>query len=83
MCGLSRLPNLREAFVELLTLHCLKVPALQRRTLHSANPIESMFSTVLDCEGNIKPYRGSNLAQRLAAVCLHCEKELREVKGFR
>ena len=80
----SAADSLREAFEELLTVHRLKVPALLRRTLHSTNPIESMFSTVRDCEGNIKRYRGSHMAQRwLAAVCLHCETGFRSVKGFR
>ncbi len=80
----SAADSLREAFEEVLTLHRLKVPALLRRTLHSTNPIESMFSTIRDCEGNIKRYRGSQMAQRwLAAVCLHCETGFRRVKGFR
>ncbi len=80
----SAADSLREAFEELLTVHRLKVPALLRRTLHSTNPIESMFSTVRDCEGNLKRYRGSHMAQRwLAAVCLHCETGFRSVKGFR
>jgi putative transposase len=53
-------------------------------TLHSTNPIESMFATVRDCEGNIKRYQGTRMAQRwLAAVCLHCEKGFRKVKGYR
>jgi len=48
------------------------------------NPIESMFSTVRECEHHIKRYRGSHMAQRwLAAVCFHCEKGVRRVKGFR
>jgi len=60
------------------------VPALLRKTLHTTNPIESMFSTVRECERNIKRYRGSTMAQRwLAAVCLHCEHGFRTVKGFR
>jgi len=55
---------------------------LLRKTLHSTNPIESMFSTVRDCEGNIKRYRGSNMSQRwLAAVLLHCEKGFKRVRG--
>jgi len=79
----SAADSLREAFEELLTLHRLKVPALLRKTLYSTNPIESMFSTVRDCEGNIKRYRGSHMAQRwLAAVCLHCEQGFRRIKGF-
>ncbi|MCH8041143.1 MAG: transposase [Nitrospinae bacterium] len=80
----SAADSLREACEELLTVHRLKVPALLRKTLHTTNPIESMFSTVRDCEGNIKRYRGSTMRQRwLAAVCLHCEKGFRTVKGFR
>ena len=80
----SAADSLREAFEELLTLHRLKVPALLRQTLHSTNPIESLFATVRDCEGNIKRYRSSHMAQRwLAAVCLHCEHGFRSVKGFR
>ena len=80
----SAADSLLEALEEILTLHRLKVPALLRRTLHSTNPIESMFSTVRDCEGNIKRYRGSRMSQRwLAAVCLHCEKGFRRVKGYR
>ena len=60
----SAADSLREAFEELLTLHRLKVPARLRKTLYSTNPIESMFSTVRECEGNIKRYRGSSMAQR-------------------
>jgi len=79
----SAADSLLEAIEEILTLHRLKVPALLRKTLHTTNPIESMFSTVRDCEGNIKRYRGSRMSQRwLATVCLHCEKGFRRVKGF-
>ena len=79
----SAADSLMEAIEEILTLHRLEVPALLRKTLHSTNPIESMFSTVRDCEGNIKRYRGTSMAQRwLAAVCLHCEKGFRKIKGY-
>lgn len=79
----SAADSLLEAIEEILTLHRLKVPALLRKTLHSTNPIESMFATVRACEGNIKRYWGSRMSQRwLAAVCLHCEKGFRRVKGF-
>lgn len=78
----SAADSLLEAMEEILTLHRLKVPALLRKTLHSTNPIESMFSTVRDCEGNIKRYRSSKMSQRwLAAVLLHCEKGFKRVKG--
>jgi transposase-like protein len=79
----SAADSLMEAIEELLTLHRLKIPALLRQTLHSTNPIESMFSTVRDCEGNIKRYRDSRMMQRwLASVLLHCEKGFRRIKGF-
>ena len=67
----------------MLTLHRLKVPALLRKSLHSTNPIESMFSMVRSCERNIKRYRNSKMRQRwLAAVLLHCEQRFRRVKGY-
>lgn len=79
----SAADSLMEAIEEILTLHQLKVPALLRKTLHSTNPIESMFSTVRDCEGNIKRYRGSRMMQRwLASALLHCEKGFRKIKGY-
>lgn len=79
----SAADSLMEANEELLTLHRLKIPALLRKTLHSTNPIESMFSTVRDCEGNIKRYRDSRMMQRwLASVLLYCEKGFHRIKGF-
>lgn len=79
----SAADSLLEAVEELLTLHRLKVPALLRKTLHSTNPIESMFSNVRDVEGNIKRYRSSRMMQRwLASVLLYCEKGFKRVKGY-
>jgi len=78
----SAADSLLEAFEEILTLHRLKVPAVLRKTLTCTNPIESMFSTVRDGEGNIKRYRNSAMSRRwLATVLLHCEKGFRRVKG--
>jgi putative transposase len=79
----SAADSLLEAFEDILTLHRLKVPGLLRKTLTCTNPIESMFSTVRDCEGNIRRYRSSAMSQRwLATVLLHCEKGFRRVKGY-
>jgi transposase-like protein len=79
----SAADSLLEAFEDILTLHRLKVPALLRKSLTSTNPIESMFSTVREREGNIKRYRSSTMSQRwLASVLLHCEKGFRRVKGY-
>jgi transposase-like protein len=79
----SAADSLMEAIEEILTLHRLKVPALLRKTLFSTNPIESLFSQVRDCEGNIKHYRNSRMMQRwLGSVLLYCEKGFRRVKGY-
>jgi transposase-like protein len=79
----SAADSLLEAFEDILTLHRLKVSGLLRKTLTCTNPIESMFSSVRDCEGNIKRYRNSVMSQRwLATVLLHCEKGFRRVKGY-
>ena len=58
----SAADSLLEAIEEILTLHRLNAPALLRKTLHSTNPIESMFSSVRDCEHYIKRYRSSGMA---------------------
>lgn len=79
----SAADSLLEALEEILTLHRMKIPALLRKTLHSTNPIESMFSTVRDCEDNIKKYRNSKMMHRwLASVLLHCEKGFNRAKGY-
>ncbi len=48
-----------EAFEDWLTLPCVKVPAVLRKTLHSTNPIESLCATVRGCEGHITRDRHS------------------------
>lgn len=78
----SAADSLLEATEEILTLHRLKITGLLRKTLHSTNPIESMFSKVRDTEGNIKRYRNSSMMQRwLAAVLLYCEKGFNRIRG--
>lgn len=79
----SAADSLLEAMEEILTLHKLKIPGQLRKTLHSTNPIESMFATVRDCEGNIKRYRGSRMMQRwLASVLLYCEEGFKRIRGY-
>ena len=76
----SAAQSLQEAGEQLLTLHRLGIPELLR---HSTNPIESMFSTVLNCEKNIKRYRASKMSQRwLAATLRHAEVGFKLVKGY-
>ena len=73
-----------QALEEVLTLHRLKVPALLRKSLHSTNPIESMFSMVRSCERNIKRYRNSKMRQRwLAAVLTALRTPVPTSQGLR
>jgi transposase-like protein len=79
----SAAESLNEALEEILTVHRLKVPGLLRKTLHSTNPIESMFATVREREGHIKRYRGSAMSQRwLGTVLFHAEHGFRTIKGY-
>ncbi len=80
----SAADSLLEAFEEILTLHRLKVPATLRKSLHSTNAIENVFSQVRHCEKNIKRYRNSKMAQRwLAAICLHVEPRFNRIAGYK
>lgn len=80
--NVSAAESLLEALEDILTLPRLKVPALLRKTLHSTNPIESMFSMVRTCEKNLKRKRGSQMLQRwLGSVLLYCEEQFRTIKG--
>lgn len=81
--NVSAANSLNEAIEEVLTVHRLKVPPLLRKSLHTTNPLESMFSMVRDGEKNIKRYRDSKMAQRwLGATLIHAEKRFRRVKGY-
>jgi hypothetical protein len=81
--NVSAVESLLEAVEEILTLHKLNVPPLLRKTLHSTNPIENMFATVRNCEGNLKRIHNSAMSQRwLSSVLLHCEKGFQRVKGY-
>ncbi len=79
----SAADSLLEASEEILTLHRLQVPKLLRKTLHSTNPIESMFSQVRRAEGNILRYRGSKMSRRWLGSCLlYAEIQFKRVKGY-
>jgi len=79
----SAADSLKEALEEILTVHRLHCPLELRKTLRSTNPVENMFSTVRDCEVNIKRYRGSAMSQRwLASVIFYCEQGFRRIKGY-
>jgi len=75
--------SLKEALEEILTVHRLKVPPLLRKTLHTTNPIESMFSIVRKAEHNITRFKSSKMAQRwLGTILLTGERKFRRIKGY-
>lgn len=79
----SAAASLKEAWNELLTLHRLGVPDLLRVSLHSTNPLESMFGTVRETELNIKRFRSTEMRQRwFATVLLDAEKGFNRVRGY-
>ncbi len=76
--------SLLEAKEELLTLHKLKAPHLLRKSLHSTNPIESIFSPVSYARKNLRNLRCSNMSQRwIASLLLYAEEGFRRVRGYR
>ena len=66
----SAADSLTECLEQLLTVHHLNVPPLLRKTLHSTNPIESMFSMVSTKIERLKSIKQGNLAQRWVATAL-------------
>lgn len=79
----SSAESLRECFEELLTIHRLKAPPLLRKTLHSTNPIESMFSQASHRIGRIRYMQRGNMAQRwMGTALLHAEERFRTIKGY-
>lgn len=80
----SAAESLREGQEELLTVHRLEIAPLLRKTLHSTNPIESMFSSVSFSQRNLKNKKqGQKMATRwMGAGLLHAEKKFRKIKGY-
>jgi putative transposase len=79
----SAAESLRECAEELLTVHRLEVPPLLRKSLHSTNPIESMFSQASHRLGRIKRVRKGKMAQRwMATALLEAEQRFKTVKGY-
>ncbi len=76
--------SLLEDVDELLILHKLKVPHLLRKSLHTTNAIESMFSTARFKEKNIKIYKNSKMSQRWpASILITASESFRTIKGYR
>lgn len=79
----SAAESLKECQEELLTTHRLEIPSLLRKTIHSTNPIESMFAQSTWMQGNIKNiHSGKTMPQRwLGTTLLQAEKKFRRIKG--
>ena len=76
--------SLEEGLEETLTVHCLGVGALLRRTLASTNPIESCMSTVRKVTRRVTHWQGGDhIARWTAAGLLEAEKGFRRIKGYR
>jgi putative transposase len=83
--------SLAEALPELLTLHRLEVPEELKKSLHTTNAIENLFSTVRHREKNVKNFspmyggkeKKAKMSRRwFAAVLITAEKNFNKVKGF-
>jgi len=82
--NISAARSIDEAGEDLLTVQKLGISGNLKRSLHSTNPIESMFSQVRSCEKNIKRYKNSKVGQRwLAASLLHAETNFNRIQGYK
>ena len=80
----SAASSLREGLEETLALHRLQVPHMLRRTLHTTNPIESLFARGSELSRNVKHWRSEDMATRWAgATLLEAEKKFKRIKGYR
>ena len=76
--------SLGEGLEETLTLHKLHVPAPQRKSLRTTNPIESVFDTVRTSCRNVKRWRPGDQRERwICAGLLFAESKFRRIDGYR
>jgi putative transposase len=74
--------SLREGMEETLTVTRLGITGTLKRTLHSTNPIESMFNIVRATQRNVKRWHGGDMRARwTAAGMLEAERNFRRIKG--
>lgn len=78
----SAAASLREGMEETLTVTRLGITGALKRTLHSTNPIESMFNIVRATQRNVKRWENGDMRQRwTAAGMLEAERSFRRIKG--
>ena len=76
--------SLREGLEETLTVTRLGIEGKLKRTLQSANPCESMISTVRAINRNVKNWTSGEMCLRWnAAGMLQAESHFRKVEGYR
>jgi transposase-like protein len=76
--------SLREGLEETITINRLGVSGPPRRTLHSANPCESMINIVRQTSRNVKHWRdGEMCLRRTAAGMLQAERQFQRIAGYR
>jgi putative transposase len=82
--NLSALESYREAKEDLLVIHELKLSRQLKRVFSTTNPIESLNSLIEEDMRRVKKWQNSEHFQRwLATYCLHSEKKMRRVRGFK
>jgi putative transposase len=69
---------------DLLVIHELNLTAELKKILSTTNPIESLNSLTEEDTRRVKSWKSSEHFQRwLATACLHSEKRMRRIKGYR
>jgi hypothetical protein len=76
--------SLGEGLDETLTVHKLRVPEQLRKSLASANLIESAFSIVETVRRNVKRWHGGDQRERwVGSGLLVAEKQFRRIGGYK
>jgi len=80
----SALESYLEAKEDLLAMHDLKLSRDLKKFFSTTNPIESLNSLLEEDMRRVKHWKNSEHFQRwLATFCLHNEKRMRKVRGYR
>ena len=80
----SALNSYLEAKDDLLAIHRLQIGAQLKKFFSTTNPIESLNSLLEEDTRRVKSWKNSEHFQRwLATACLHNEKRMRRIRGFR
>lgn len=82
--NMSALESYREAKDDLLAIHELRLSRQLKKLFSTTNPIESLNSLIEEDMRRVKKWKDSEHFQRwLATYCLHSEKKMRRVRGYK